>query len=749
MKKALLLAIILCFVSLTACNNAIDNVSDSSLPEDNPFNMREADNSDDDAIALGGYSFGPADAEMDGKPLVYSYDGGEMVVEYTISSGDKPTKAGFLIFVDGIPQPYKINDANADYEYLHEFSLTPNEHTDFNFIFTPVTGQKGETLDIYVAGIFNPMFIPDMVETNSYGVYHGLLPALPIKLNFNVDTKNAAEGLLSKQNVLKNAKSSTENISNDVRKEYDGRLDDYAFIDIFAGGTNISYLNTLDAGDKKDISIQLKGFGKEGLKYRTTLYLNHQPVKSIEQDCWDMNISKGDVSIISLDLDTSSLTGLNTLYAVSVPIEYDANNEVNIIKSGSLLVIADSNSMPKTEPTESSEQTPEASAEPTESSGQAPGPNSRPTESSGQTPEPSSQPTETPKPITEHASQPADITVGGTASELKTEELFNGITARKGGIYDGGDGTILVISDKLYRLDIKNQTVLAETSLLTFDNSETYHVTNDGYCAIGSKQNKIVCVMLDKNLKQTGEMNLTDLFEIDSTPCIAVSKTGKVFAYATQYGLFTYDTVEKTKFTVMDFDTKNAEKNKNLVAFTNLAFTNEDKSLAFIGGVIIQGNTNSETTFGMVNTDGPGLINNKSTVPQLECIGASNSYVAFSEGIYVSRTAKSSGEVSILESATQSLSKYSLVDKNESQHLFLSDEGKHFVTSVQNGSKELIYRVYDSETGKLLKEFTQSFIGKAGEQAMKTSICISDSTQKFIVVTVFGKDAPMVGIYEF
>ena len=71
---------------------------------------------------------------------------------------------------DGQPQPYKVNDTAAEYEYCHSFSA--GEDQSFSFLFEPVTGSAGDTLALTVVSITNPDFQPDMESTSSYGWYH-------------------------------------------------------------------------------------------------------------------------------------------------------------------------------------------------------------------------------------------------------------------------------------------------------------------------------------------------------------------------------------------------------------------------------------------------------------------------------------------------------------------------------------------------------------------------------------------------
>ena len=62
-----------------------------------------------------------ADFSESGERLPFPYDGGEFRLDYRFSLTGKMDTVGFLLFLDGQPQPYKVNDTTAEYEYCHSF----------------------------------------------------------------------------------------------------------------------------------------------------------------------------------------------------------------------------------------------------------------------------------------------------------------------------------------------------------------------------------------------------------------------------------------------------------------------------------------------------------------------------------------------------------------------------------------------------------------------------------------------------
>ena len=174
MRQRLIAVPLMCgaLLSLTACRNyAIpDSTPPSQSAAANPF--------EDEAGFLAALTHGSAspDFSESGEHPPFSYDGGEFQLAYQYSVTGKLDAVGFLLFLDGKPQPYKVNDTTAEYEYCHSFAAgEEGEDQNFSFLFQPVTGSAGDTLTLTVVSITNPDFQPDMESTSSYGWYHKCL----------------------------------------------------------------------------------------------------------------------------------------------------------------------------------------------------------------------------------------------------------------------------------------------------------------------------------------------------------------------------------------------------------------------------------------------------------------------------------------------------------------------------------------------------------------------------------------------
>ena len=75
------------------------------------------------------------------------YGGEEIDIKITLGHESAAGKYGdgLIIYLDGIPQPYKI-DPDGEYAFLHKF-YHRNSSVDAHFIFTTDTGQQGDKMN--------------------------------------------------------------------------------------------------------------------------------------------------------------------------------------------------------------------------------------------------------------------------------------------------------------------------------------------------------------------------------------------------------------------------------------------------------------------------------------------------------------------------------------------------------------------------------------------------------------------------
>ena len=340
MGKRLLFAVtfILSF-TVTACGNY--NIADENAPpqnvEEDPFAGAEEEGD------LGFLSHGeanPARAD-DRSVLPYEYNGGEFVLDYQFSSEGKLDGIGFLLFLDGKPQVYKVNDTGAEYEYLHCFQLSEKHEEKFSFVFTPDTGKKGDTLNMTVMSVTRPDFRPDMKETSSYGWYHQSFERV-LKLHFNEDAPDSDSACGESIAAFRDVRISEEKITSSFVEN-----------ELVKGGWNGVTMDTLDSGvywtiaydgesvydninltGKDTLTLRYTLCGTAGARYGISFFLDHKPISFEEAVSYDVTLSKGNVWVIEATIDTAKLDDFHTFYATAVAADKDSVTS----KTGSILL---------------------------------------------------------------------------------------------------------------------------------------------------------------------------------------------------------------------------------------------------------------------------------------------------------------------------------------------------------------------------------------------------------------------------
>ncbi|GFI45001.1 hypothetical protein IMSAGC019_00311 [Lachnospiraceae bacterium] len=313
MRKRLIAIPLMCgaLLSLAACGNYA--IPDSTPPPSqaiaaNPF---EAAEEDAGFLAMLTHEAASADFSESGERLPFTYDGGEFRLDYRFSLTGKMDTVGFLLFLDGQPQPYKVNEPTA-------------EDQTFSFLFEPVTGSTGDTLALTVVSITNPDFQPDMESTSSYGWYHKTLESC-VELKFNVDAPAAHSDLppvreIFSQSEVREEKATAQYVENELPQYGWGGVS----MDTLDSG--IYYTFSCDGGIVYDnlrvsapVTLRFTMCGTAGTSYSIAFFLDHQPVKFDESTSCSVTLSKGGVMELEAVIAPDMLGDFNTLYCVAVP----------------------------------------------------------------------------------------------------------------------------------------------------------------------------------------------------------------------------------------------------------------------------------------------------------------------------------------------------------------------------------------------------------------------------------------------
>ena len=346
-------------ILLTACggvppsDNNSDAIGGAGEDGENVVTINPFDYEDTLSGMLGAINHGPGlerSYDENGKPLpyIFEYDGGIFELPYYVRATGTAKNIGFLLFLNGSPQPYQIN-GEGEIAYLHSFELEQDDEVyNFTISFVPVIGQTEETLTFTVASIYYPQFQPDMVQSSSYGMYHDALTGI-YQIHFSENTPAD-----SSYSAADNALAALSNVS------VDSELMDSEFIQTRLGGLNfvsdqettenlldanvysyVSYngktvYSNLDISEQETVHVVYQLCGIPGAEYKISFYANHRLLSDGENSSWEVKLEKGAVVTLEADVRTDQLGDLTTFYAIACPAGANAR-DLFLTKTSSIL----------------------------------------------------------------------------------------------------------------------------------------------------------------------------------------------------------------------------------------------------------------------------------------------------------------------------------------------------------------------------------------------------------------------------
>lgn len=301
----------------------------------NPFEEAQ-----DDASLMAMLSHEAANPPLSdsGEREPFPYDGGEFRLDYRFSVSGDLEGVGFLLFLDGKPQPYRIDGQSSDYAFCHTFDAA--EDQDIAFLFEPVTGHGGDTLNLTIVSITNPDFQPDMESTSSYGWYHNALSA-SVEMRFNADPPSSAATAPNPVEALSSCSVREEKVTSrylesdlaqagwpDITMD---TLDDGVYCTLTLDGDTV--FDNLPITEPMAVRFTL--CGTPGARYNISLFLDHQPMAMNGEASSAVELSKGGVAVVEGVIDPSLLGKLSTFYCAAVPAD---NAGAPFFKTNSILL---------------------------------------------------------------------------------------------------------------------------------------------------------------------------------------------------------------------------------------------------------------------------------------------------------------------------------------------------------------------------------------------------------------------------
>lgn len=670
----MIIILLVCLV-LTSCLN--DHGFDELSVEDESINQELDKNPFEEAKSeteiLGRLSHGLKTKLKEDEYI--EYNGEEVEIPYHIELEGKARNVGFLIYLSGEPQPYKLKE-ESDYKYMHSINM-PDNNKDITIQFEPITGKVGEVLELRIVSIYNPDFMPDMINTSGFGFYHNLLSNLSDKFKINVDTTLKSADLSPySDEVMIGIEERTESMPSDfeetIQQDNPGfkleDLNERVYSHIRYNGEKV-YSN-LNIEDDEEVDISYSIYGVPEAEYITTFYLNHKPISSTEY-----KLEKGRIKTIDLQLDVEEMDALSTFYVISVP-KHERKYDTELVlldNTPSILFYKGID--------------------------------------------------ETPMNATSEAVD------NSTGYWLPQEGNVKNV-------FIGQEGDLLLQSDNdtLILVDSDSKERIIEVAIEGTQGRETYRALKDGYVRHiffnGEEGLEYNCEFYNSELELENQLSISALVEgerILGLDKVGVSSDGKYVAIASEKGVYIHNVIENKSDMILDLSKKNLEKNLGITSISSLAFVDDDNKIAFTANsynLPVEEGKNAYSTYGLMDREGH-LHDNR-------VMDASSDYnidmYPYGDKVLYTQEGEPR-DVWLLDTTNDKIEDYSdnLVGNGDS--FFVSDQGGYYITT-QNVDNVQSIRIYETASGQLIKEETLEL-----DEMLKYKVLLSDTTkQGFLVV---------------
>ncbi len=273
--------------------------------------------------------------EDDPDPRDYYYSGGEIQIPVTLTvESYEYSGVGLIAFLDGIPQPFHLNEGEDD-QYINVLYLPDGNH-DYTVSFLPVTGTVGQWSELWIGFVLNPeLVIPNLdfvwYERRACDMF------IFIHINFLTEpeypTVPSIESRQISQTVSYEPVSYAESI---VLPEDQRDLQNCAYYSV--DGQRVITTGTTDrrysASAENPVTVQLKVYGLPDINYRLVFYYDNLPITLDPMEIIDYQ--DGEKAIVETTVDLTGFDGYARLSAYLVPLNYGRNADGSMTRGGAI-----------------------------------------------------------------------------------------------------------------------------------------------------------------------------------------------------------------------------------------------------------------------------------------------------------------------------------------------------------------------------------------------------------------------------
>ena len=257
-----------------------------------------------------------------------SYEGGEMQLPYTFNyTGNELSVYGvaIMLFLDGRLQPFKLTDDGA-IQYVHRIypeaiSASTEVTQDLDLIFTPVTGQRGDVMDLSIVA----KTFPDWEWGNDSVGLNSQTSSITTRLKF---AQTPPQMILpeTRSRIVDWSISYTDATLAEYESWSADSLNKLSTCLRIAGHqdnrSDQGYRYLYDVTANVPVELTMEMVNTSGVEYGVVLFVDSEPVSTETSELIYVDKATAQRTTLSVTLDLSDFDDQSQVYAFIIPRNY-------------------------------------------------------------------------------------------------------------------------------------------------------------------------------------------------------------------------------------------------------------------------------------------------------------------------------------------------------------------------------------------------------------------------------------------
>ena len=245
------------------------------------------------------------------------YNGGEVMIPCLVTlHGEGAAKhgMGFLIFLDGQPQPYRT-DADKEYAFMHIFYEQDDEFC-IPFTFTPVTGKAGDLLEFYIVPVFEPTLTVKEGGLRSSPSQGHVCVGAEIKMTVDPTEQDFPTPSVMLDEI---SMSKTDYPHSDIEGWSELDLMTRAASRLTVDNQKAPPTTLFSVTSERSLSLDVEVWGTPYVHYGLVFFVDYQPVTDADGNPIFLDVESGKKTLLHAMLDMSDFEEERVVFAVLVP----------------------------------------------------------------------------------------------------------------------------------------------------------------------------------------------------------------------------------------------------------------------------------------------------------------------------------------------------------------------------------------------------------------------------------------------